>query len=234
MLSYLSQQTGDNYIIVSTRNYQQMIQFLAEGKINIASISPVPYVLAKNINPALQLLVTELSWDENEDKLSDTYQGFIITLKANEHINSLDDLRQKRFGFVKRESSSGYNYPKALLEAGGIQYKNDFGRYYFLGSHPRVTDAIASGSIDAGATSDYNLKRAIEKHGDIFKILLTTERIPNICIAAHPPLSKNKIKQLQYLLTHIQPELLDGLSAQGYVIRKDSFYNIVRRVSLEK
>ncbi len=233
MMDYLSKKTGDEFIIVSTKDYQQMIEYLAAGKVDFASISPVPYVLAKKKNPAIQLIVTELSWDKREENLTDSYLGFIVTLKSNTELNTLSDLKNKRFGFVKKESSSGFKYPNALLIEHGINYIDYFKKHYFLGSHPRVTDAIVQGSIDAGATWDFNLKQAIAKHGDIFKIITTTPPIPNLCIAAHSAIPRKKAHKIQSLLTQIDPVILQGLPASGYTVKPDSFYDIVRKVIFE-
>lgn len=234
MVDYLAKETGDKYIIVSARDYQQMIEFLADGKVDFASISPVPYVLAKQMNPGIQLLVTEMSWDKSHENLTDSYLGFFVTKKDRDDINSLVDLSNRRFGFVKKESSSGFKYPNALLKEKGVDYRTFFSRYYFLGSHPRVTDAVAAGSIDAGATWDFNLNQAIAKHGDVFKIIFTTPPIPNLCIAAHSSFPPDKAEKIRHSLTSIDTELLKGLPAAGYVVRPDSFYDVVRNIALSK
>lgn len=234
MVDYLAEKTGDTYIIVSARDYRQMIEFLADGNVDFASISPVPYVLAKEMNPGIQLLVTEMSWDKARENLTDSYLGFFVTQKSRNDIHSLADLQGKRFGFVKKESSSGFKYPNALLKEEGLDYQTYFSRHYFLGSHPRVTDAVAAGSIDAGATWDFNLNQAIAKHGDVFKIVYTTPPIPNLCIAAHSSLPKDKVERIRQALTSIDPTLLEGLPAAGYVVRPDSFYDVVRNVALRQ
>jgi len=234
MLDYLSEKTGDEYLIVSARDYKQMIQYLSEGRVDLASISPVPYVLVKAANPDIKLLVTELSWDKAKENLTDSYLGYFVALKNRGDVTSIVDLKGKKFGFVKKESSSGFKYPNSMLKEKGIDYKKYFHKYYFLGSHPRVTDAISAGSIDAGATWDFNLKQAVAKHGDIFKIIYTTPPIPNLCIAAHSSISEEKAIKIREALISIDPDLLEGLPAGGYVVRPDSFYDVVRNVVLEK
>src|SRR2546425_278376 len=102
-------------------------------------------------------------------------------------INTVDDLRGKRMGFVSEESTSGFVFPSAYLQSIGIDYKNDFRTYAFLGSHPRATDALVAGSVDAAATWDFNLNQAVPKHGDVFKVIFQTA-IPNLLIATHPSL----------------------------------------------
>ncbi|MDZ7736874.1 MAG: PhnD/SsuA/transferrin family substrate-binding protein [Gammaproteobacteria bacterium] len=148
----------------------------------------------------------------------------------NSGISSIDDLENKIFAFVSMQSSSGYTYPLARFIDLGIDYHTYFNKVYFLGSHPRVTDAIVAGSVDAGATWDYNLKKAIEKHGDIFNIIATVGTIPNLGIASNSLLSDDVKKKIKSALINIDPMLLKGLPASGYVAGDDAYYDKVREV----
>jgi phosphonate transport system substrate-binding protein len=231
MLEWLGKQTGDTFSIIGTRDYEQMVDYLANGRIQIANISPVPYVLAKKKNPEIRLVVTELSWDKDKTKKIDSYRGYVLALKSSTDLKKLEDLKGKQFGFVDEESTSGFRYPAALMRERGIEYQTFFSKYYFLGGHPRVTDAIVSGSIDAGATWDYNWSQAGKKHGEVFKPLFETPPIPNLCIAAHPSLPLKVQKKIEHALLMIDASLLRGLPAAGYVVRPDSFYDVVRKLT---
>jgi phosphonate transport system substrate-binding protein len=230
MLKYLSEKTGDNYLIVRASSYKKMIELLANGKVDFATVSPVPYVKAKKLNPKISIIVTYLKWNKDQTKMIDSYRGYIVTKKTRDDLDSIESLKNKKFGFVKKESSSGYKYPNSLLLERGINYKDYFSQVYFLGSHPRVTDAIIAGSIDAGATWDFNLSQAIKKHGDLFKIIFTTPPIPNLCIAASESFPLEKIKEIKHHLTNIPTRYLKGLPATGFVYRKDNFYDVVRKL----
>jgi phosphonate transport system substrate-binding protein len=92
-----------------------------------------------------------------------------------------------------------------------------------------VTDALAAGSLDAGATWDFNLAEARKKHGDIFKII-REERIPNLAIATHPSLGDARRKALKEALLAAPPALFEGLPTAGFVERPESFYDGVRRL----
>lgn len=177
LLDWLSQEIGHSFVIVGAKDYPEASSLLASGRIQIATISPAPYIAAKKQNPDIKMLVTHLSWNKDRTKKQDSYLGYILTLKSRKEISSATDLKGKTFGFVSKESTSGFVVPNAALQANGIDYKTFFGKTFFLGSHPRVTDAIAAGSIDAGATWDFNWNEAVAKYGDIFKPILTTPAI---------------------------------------------------------
>jgi len=228
LLKYLGKQTGSKFMFVRGRNYAHVIEMIASGKVHLANLSPVPYVLAKRKNNQINLLATELKINKINGKLTDSYQGSILVLKNRNEIQTVEDLKGKKFGFVKLESSSGYKYPNAMLRERGIIPNQFFSNVYFLGGHPRVTDALAAGSIDAGATWDFNWSQAKKKNGDIYKTILDTPPIPNLCIVAHQSMPKSVQKKIQDSLTNIDPKLLTGLPASGFAIRPDSFYNVVR------
>ncbi len=230
LLIWLGKQVGCRFDFIGAETYEQMIDMVASGRVQVAALGPVPYVEAKNKNPDLCLLLTELKWNQDKTKLVDVYHGYIVALKKRHDLNSLADLKGKTFAFVDRNSTSGYQYPNALMRRQGIIPDRFFSKVYFLGSHPRVTDAIAAGSVDAGATWDFNLAQAIKKHGDIFKIISPPSAIPNLAVVANPSLPLAIQRKIQHILPAIPAALLRGLPADGFVVRPDSFYDAVRLI----
>jgi len=230
LLNYLGRATDAKITIVTARSYEDMVHYFADGRVDFGTISPVPYVSAQRLNPGVKLLLTELSWDPTRTQRVDSYQGMIVTLRARDDINTVDDLRGKRMGFVSEESTSGFVFPSAYLQSIGIDYKNDFLRYAFLGSHPRATDALVAGSVDATATWDFNLNQAVLKHGDVFKVVFQIA-IPNLLIATHPSLPGTVREAIKAALLNVDDKILQGLPTAGYVERPESFYDVVRRIT---
>lgn len=230
LLEYLGRETSAKITIVTARSYDDMVRYFAEGLVDFGTISPAPYVAVQRLNPGVKLLVTELSWDQTHTRRVDSYQGMIVTLRTRDDIKTLDDLRRKRIGFVSEESTSGFVFPSAYLKSVGIDYKKDFLSYAFLGSHPRVTDALVAGSIDAAATWDFNLNQAVSKHGDVFKVIFQGA-IPNLLIATHPSLPDTAREAIKAALLNVDDKVLEGLPTAGYVERPESFYDVIRAIS---
>lgn len=228
MLTWLGDQVGCKFNFAGANTYEGMITKLASGRVQLAGMGGNEYITAKQRNPNLKLLFTELKWNGDNTELIDSYTGYILALKTRTDLNTLEDLKGKRFSFVNRHSTSGFRFPNALMRQKDLIPDQFFSRVLFLGSHPRVTDAIAAGSIDAGATWDFNWGRAIKKHGDIFKAVFTTPPIPNLTIVAHPSLPDDIVKKIESVLPKIDVALLKGLPAKGFVKRPDSFYNSIR------
>lgn len=230
MMEWLGRRIGARFVIVGARNYNQMVELMTNESIHVASTSPLPFILAQLRNPQVRMLATELSWSIDGTEMDASYEAFIVARADRDEIDSVESLRGKRFGFVRTQSTSGYIYPMAYFMRSGIDYEEFFERAYFLGSHPRVTDAIAAGSIDAGATWDFNLRQAIRKHGPIFKVLAVTGTIPNLGIAANGSLPPEVQAAIQAALLEIDDSLLEGLPSAGYVVKGDSYYDPVREV----
>lgn len=228
MLVWLGERLGCKFDFIGAESYEEMIDMVAQGKVHLASLGPVPFLEAKEKNPKIELLLTELSWNRDKTERIDSYHSYILTLKDRTDLNGLGDLKGKSFAFVNRHSTSGYQYPNAILRKQGIIPEEYFGRVFFLGSHPRVTDAIAAGSIDAGSTYRFNWEQATKKHGDIFKAVFTSPPIPMPAIAAHPSFPKELQEKVIKELPAIDPELLKGIPCDGYTVRPESFYDGIR------
>ncbi len=228
MLKWLGEQLSCRFHFIGADTYEEMIEMVVAGNVHFAVLGPAPFLEAKQRNPDIKLLLTELRWDKNKKNLIDSYNGYILVLKNREDLKSLLDLKDQKFAFVNHHSTCGYRYPYALMREKGIKPENFFSKFYFLGSHPRVTDAIVAGSVDAGATWYYNWSRAEKKHGDVFKPILKTPPVPNLAIAAHPSLPDDICLKIQKVLPMIDPSLLKGLPSAGFVIRPDSFYNKIK------
>jgi len=226
-LIWLGQQVGCRFDFIGGETYDEMIRMVVKGEVHLAGLAPASYVIAKEQNPKIKLLVTELKWDEKKKNLVDFYNGYIIALKKREDIKTLLDLKGGKFAFVHLNSTSGYRYPNAIMREKGINPNSFFSKTYFLGTHPRVTDAIVAGSVDAGATWDFNLSRAIKKHGDEFRVI-TKVQIPNLTIVAHPSLPPHIRSRIQEALLMIDPSLLKNIPPAGFAVRPDSFYDEVR------
>jgi len=72
MLTWLGDQAGCRFDFIGADTYDEMIKMVAEGKVQLAALGPVPYLLAKQQNPKIKLLLTELKWDEEKKHLIDT------------------------------------------------------------------------------------------------------------------------------------------------------------------
>jgi phosphonate transport system substrate-binding protein len=227
MLDWLGDRLGCRFVVVGGGSYEEMVSLVAAGQVEVAELSPVPYVLAKRKDADLDLIATEERWNADHSALIDSYQSRLVVLRTRTDLGAIADLRGKELALVDKDSSSGYRYPLAMLHAAGLVEERDF-HFTLRGSHPFVTDALVAASADAGATWDFNLEAAVKKHGDVFRVIASSPPIPNLCFVANEKVPAELRARMRALLPTIDPALLTTTPAAGYCLRPDAFYDPVR------
>jgi len=100
--------------------------------------------------------------------------GGVIFARKDSPINTLADLKGKKFMVVKASSFGGGQMALAFLLQKGIDYKKDFAEFKEGGKHDNVVLAVKNGAMDAGTVRSDTLE-AMEKEGKIsmadFKII---------------------------------------------------------------
>ena len=230
LMDHLENKLNLNIKIISFQSTQDSITYLASGKIHFTILGATTYINSKQLTPEINLLATELRWNPQHTQKIDHYQGFIIALKRRPDLLTIQDLKNKTFGFVNKVSTAGFVAPNAYLHDKNIDYHEYFKETFFLGAHSRVIDALVEGSIDAGVNWTFSLNAAKEKHGDIFRKIATIGPIPNFSVVAHPNLDKDTQLKLTQILLNLKESDLTGLPAIGYVKKSDHYYNTVRKM----
>ena len=173
---------------------------------------------------------------------SRSYDGLIITRKDS-GINSMKDLKGKRFAFVDPLSTSGTIYPQLAMMAAGIDPKKDLGQTIFAGGHDKVVLAVYQKQVDAGAIyggvgSDAR-QRVQATIPDVMtqtKVIGHTDQIPNDNVSVRrelPAEMKSKLKAaLQKIAgTDEGRRILDANDIDGLQPVKDSDYDSIRKAT---
>lgn len=199
--------------------YDEGISAITNGEIDIARLGPVSYVMAKQKNPAISLLVSESHEGDKE------FPAVIVVTK-NSPIKTIADLRGKRFAFGDPNSTSGRYLPQAELVKAGITAK-DLTAYEYLGRHDKVVFAVASGGFDAGGTNVNTFRKyAAEKN------LRELARYPSPTQAwvARQKMPPEMVKALRAALLGMKGENLEFIDRNGLLEAYDSDYNELRRI----
>ncbi len=202
ILEYLQEQTGYQFVINEFKDDTEMLTHLLNGNVQVAHFSTSLYAKTLREKIPLQYIVTV---SESGIANPDFYRGYIFTKKTT-GITSFAGLKGKSFMFTEMDSTSGYKYPLFLLLKNSINPKQDFSSIFFGGGHEAVTQAVAGGQVDAGATWDGNYEKAVKQYGDIFTIIGQTPPIPNEPFVAGPGVSKEIVDMLQKVMLGISSE----------------------------
>lgn len=160
-----------------------------------------------------------------------TYQGQILTRKDTD-INTIADIKDKKFAFVSKNSTSGFVFPRMMLEQQGVTLES-LHEYAFLGKHDAVVFSILSRQFQVGASYVGVLDLpAYSTRKNEFKILAKTEPISNEPLVILDSMKPNiRKKLLDTLLNAGKLGLLNQVPGlDGFTTVKDEDYNSVRKL----
>ncbi len=204
-----------------------MASLAATNGVRLAILSAEDYIGARQIVPDLELLATELRWDDERSRLIDSTTIYIVSLKSRSvpPTSAESPASRLRVAFTSRDSLNGYRYPTALLAHNGIAT----GTYDETFTADPI-DALLTGSADFAAVTDVTLRKAQARSGDVFQIVHQSAPLPHRCIVARPPLPADVRAKIVKMLVDIDPKLIEGLGAHGFVRRPDAFYDTTRQL----
>jgi len=131
-----------------------------------------------------------------------------IVVRADSGINSLAELRGKRFAFGDATSTGSKAMPESMLHEAGAG-THDLAAHGFVGSHDSVAKRVLTGDYDAGG----QMLSATEKYtGQGPRILATSAKIPQFPICASPKLAlEDRQKIVEARVNLEDPPILGAL-----------------------
>ncbi|MFN3479481.1 MAG: phosphate/phosphite/phosphonate ABC transporter substrate-binding protein [Thermodesulfovibrionales bacterium] len=226
LLDYLSEKTPYTYELVLKKNYEDTVNALGKGEVDIALLGPLTYLEAKAKYNAI-CLIRPKGTDGRA-----TYKSVIIK-KKDSPITELSDLKGKRFAFSASKSTSGNLMPRYLLANSGI-HLNDLNNYANFDYHDSVVKAILKGQYDAGAVRD-SVVRKYMKLG--LETIAESGEIPTgpLVVGAKTPFSvAESIKSALLELNPSNPKhqnilrRLDEDLRYGFTVATDDDYKEIR------
>ncbi len=231
ILTYLGKRTGYTFELVPAESYSGLVDDLAADRVDLASLSPLTYVLAQERMPCLQLLLTQVSFG------SVSYSGYLVT-RADSAIASVEDMRGKRFAYTTAGSASGYLFPQAFLLERGENPEQFFGATVMSGDHLTALKLVLDGKVDAAATFSSFMRPARARKLDVgnLRVLAVTGRIPHDAVVARPGLAPAVAATIKETLAQLNSGSEEGrmvlggaVEINGWVTTQDSFYDPVRK-----
>jgi len=234
-VAYLSEKLGRPTEFRLVDSYEEMIRLIGTSEVHLGVLSPLSYVRAKNSQPGLHLLASQVA------NGAVTYSAYIIA-RSDSGIDDLKALKGKRFGFVDKLSTSGYLYPMAEFTSLGIVPETFFSGVEFAGDHEKLIEWVIAGKVDAGATSSsvYNIMRGKSSNGQGIAIIGKSGRIPYDAVVANARLDPLLVKAARQAILSLNTQNEQGRRVlrgpthiNGFVPAEDSLYSDVRRALKE-
>lgn len=195
LLAYLESRLDTTIRIEYTASYDELLERFIAGRIDIASLGPLPYVELKKRFPAAQPVVFFKEKDGRAIYTCTLYSPIEAGV-------TLNNLRGKKVALTQPLSTCGYLAVDGLLRKAGNTLENN--RYRYLGSHDAVLQAVAAGRFDAGGA-----KTSIgEKYLPLgLAVVGETPHFPGMALVANGQrVSTSRIELLRRLLMEAPPQ----------------------------
>lgn len=234
---FLEKETGLSISLMIPKSYDELVDQFNSKIPCFAMMSSQSYVLA-NQKYGAQVKLRTVRFGHS------VYYGMIIA-KSSSSIKSISDLQGKSIAYTDALSTSGYLYPKKLLERNKIKTSKET----FVGKHDEVVRQVYEGKVDAGAAffsppgsdgaSRDARSRLKEKYPDVeSKIIIVTKTdpIPNDPIVFSKNFDQDIARKLYMALVKLASDakgkqtLLDLYGSEGFVKASDADYNSLRAV----
>ena len=230
LADYLGETLGIPVNFQVTKDYDQSVDLLVKGKVEMAFLSGFTYVKARQRNPQLEPILAPI-----EKGTDQPWYKSVIVVNAASKINTIKDLKGHNFSFVNPSSTSGYLVPSAYLKTIGINSKQDFTAIQFAGSHNKNVNALKSGKVKAITINQPTYLNAL-KEGKLpankYKLIWESDPIPNAPIVISSQLPPQLKTSLQKAFIDAPKNLIavSGAKSDGYTLVQDEDYEPIRKL----
>ena len=230
LADYITEQSGIPVEIDTKKSYEDIINGLKSGDIDMAYLGALSYIKAHEIAGVIPLV--QPNFITEKDPL---YRSCIIVRKDS-GIKDISGLKGKRFAFTDKDSTSGYLIPVSMMSDSGIKNLKFFSRYIFTGDHEAAFLAVYNGYVDGAAVySRLFLDNQDARLKDII-IIKKSAPIPTGPIVIRKEISSEKAELIKkaFLTVGTQKgteEIRKLIKTSHYCKVSDSDYNPIRKAT---
>lgn len=214
---------GIHFDIKAGSSYAAVVEGICNNQADIAWLGAFTFGEA-NAKCGVDLLAVDVKKGE-----SSYYSGIFV--RKGSGIKAISQLKGKKMAFGSTSSTSSFNFPVAMLIAGGVDPVKDLSKVVIAGSHSASLAALSEGKVDAAAASYNSFGKAVKK-GAIdpkkFEPLAKSQPIPNPPLAMNKNLSpkmKAKLREaFNSIHTKIDPSMIRGYGGKK-VDRYDAHFD---------
>jgi phosphonate transport system substrate-binding protein len=201
------------------KTYEDCLEQFVAGRVDMVRFGPSSYVLAKQRCPGVHLLAAERE---------DSRKVGLIVVRGDSPVQTLADLKGKRFAFGDSQSTIGRYLSQAELANAGV-LASDLASFAFLDRHDNVFKSVEIGDHDAGAMHIDTFNELNEKTPNKLRVLHAFDNAPKAWLA-RKGLEPAVAKALTASLLQVKsPEALKALKVPGFAATTDAEFDLVRK-----
>lgn len=195
--------------VLLTRNNQELIKLVKEGKVDIVTETPFSSMLFIK-KAGMKVLLR--SWKKGVSN----YHS-VIFVRKDSKIDSLEDLKGKVIAFEDPGSTTGYFLPKAEIMKKGFQlvelnnYRekspSDKIGYCFANGEVNIVHWVHKGVVAAGVLDNLeyqNPEKVPVKFMPDFKIIYTTEQVPRALMLIRGNMDPQLQREIKKILVNMK------------------------------
>ena len=180
----LEKATGLAWKVTTMTSYAAQVEGMCSGSIDVGFFAPLQMTLL--LGKSCGTPVLGALRKDDTGALATTYKSQIL-VRVDSGINTLADLKGKKFAFVDPLSASGYVYPTLVVKnKTGQEPKTFFSQTIFAGGHPQAALAVYNKQVDGAAMFIDARDSLVAANPDIktaTKVIETAGPIPNDGVA---------------------------------------------------
>jgi len=219
---YLSQTLGMPVSLKLAENMPGAIRDVADGKVDLAYLTPVAYLKAHS-KSGVKLVVKTITEGKGSFKL-------MIVVRSDSPIQSVADLAGKKFAFGDRAAL----LQRAVVVGSGVKL-SQLQSYDFLGHYDNIVRAVLHGEYDAGIVKD---TMAYKWQGKGIRVIYASEDLPPYNIAARANISDKMLHKLKKAFLDLDARNSEHMKIiktldknyDGFATTSDREYDIVRKL----
>ncbi|MFO0568449.1 MAG: PhnD/SsuA/transferrin family substrate-binding protein [Polyangiaceae bacterium] len=210
---------------VQTRSYEQLVQTLDAGELELGWLPPVVALRAVSIGLATPVVAPLRGG-------SATFHAALFA-KRGSKLKTDQHLAGARVAWVDRASAAGYAVVRAALRARGHDPARMFSVETFEGSHQAVVRAVLDGTADVGATYVHRDSRGALVNpgwGDAdVELVFEHGPVPSDVLAASLDLEPELVERIRSVLLdesdrELAPAARELFEAEGFVRVSDDHF----------
>jgi len=205
----------------TAKDYGAALDALGRGEIDISYLGPALFAIIDKEHPGKIRIAAAILNNGNP-----TFKGVIIA-RQDSPVNSLEDLKGKKFAFGDRKSTLSCYMPAYMLMQAGVFDSLD---YKFIGSHDNVALGVLKKVFDAGGVKPAIAKQYMSQG---LKIVAESEPIYEHMVVVGPKVSDEDFRKIQDALLNVtDPNVYTSIkkSITGFVKVEPSQYDNLKEI----
>ena len=231
LVAYLEKEVGARIDLTVPTNYAAVVEAIANDQVDIAYLGGFTYVQASKRSGVVPLVQRE------RDR---TFHSLFIT-HAESGINSLSDLKGRRFAFGDVNSTSGHLMPEYFMREAHVD-PEVISNAIYSGGHDATALAVANKKVDAGALDETVYQKMVadgKLDAKQVKVFYTTPPFFDYIWVARKTLDPGIAESFSSAMLKLQANdvshkvILDLLNATSYVKAEDRNYDKLRQAATD-